>query len=63
MADLTAGFGVDCSFMARNFNRVIYVEKQEILCDLARHNFPLLGLSRIQVCQADGVEYLRQWNL
>lgn len=60
LADLTAGFGVDCSFMARNFNRVIYVEKQEILCDLARHNFPLLGLSRIQVCQADGVEYLRQ---
>lgn len=60
LADLTAGFGVDCSFMARNFNRVIYVEKQEILCDLACHNFPLLGLSRIQVCQADGVEYLRQ---
>lgn len=60
LADLTAGFGVDCSFMARNFNRVIYVEKQEILCDLARHNFPLLGLSCIQVCQADGVEYLRQ---
>lgn len=60
LADLTAGFGVDCSFMARNFNRVIYVEKQEILCDLACHNFPLLGLSRIQVCQADGVEYLWQ---
>lgn len=59
-ADLTAGFGVDCSFMARNFCRAIYVERQEILCDLARHNFPLLGLSHIQVCQADGVEYLQR---
>ena len=58
--DLTAGFGVDCSFMARNFSRATYVERQEILCDLARHNFPLLGLPYIQVCQADGVEYLQQ---
>ena len=59
-ADLTAGLGVDCSFMARNFSRATYVERQEILCDLARHNFPLLGLSHIQVCQADGVTYLQQ---
>ena len=59
-ADLTAGFGVDCSFLARNFSRVMYVERQEVLCELARHNFPLLGLHHIQVCQADGVEYLRQ---
>lgn len=59
-ADLTAGFGVDCSFLARNFTQAVYVERQETLCDLARHNFPLLGLHHIRVCQADGVEYLRQ---
>ena len=59
-ADLTAGFGVDCSFLAWNFTQATYVERQEVLCELARHNFPLLGLHHIQICQADGVEYLRQ---
>ena len=44
-ADLTAGFGVDCSFIARRFRRADYVERQETLCRLAAHNFPLLGLS------------------
>lgn len=58
-ADLTAGFGVDCSFIARNFRSVEYVERQEVLCRLAEHNFPLLGLNHIRICHADGVEYLR----
>ena len=45
MADLTGGFGVDFSFMARRFDRATYVEIDEELCMLARHNFSLLGLS------------------
>lgn len=60
MADLTGGLGVDCSFLARNFQRVDYVERQEVLCELARHNFPLLGLPQVTVHEADGVDYLRQ---
>lgn len=60
MADLTGGLGVDCSFLARNFQRVDYVERQEVLCELARHNFPLLGLPQVTVHEADGVDYLQQ---
>lgn len=60
--DLTAGLGVDCSFIGRGFREVHYVERQEILCGLARHNFPLLGLHHIQVHQADGVEYLKEMS-
>jgi len=60
MADLTGGLGVDCSFLAQNFQRVDYVERQEVLCELARHNFPLLGLPQVTVHEADGVDYLRQ---
>lgn len=58
-ADLTAGLGVDCSFIARRFRQADYVERQEVLCELARHNFPLLGVGHIRVHQADGTEYLR----
>lgn len=57
--DLTAGLGVDCSFIARRFRQADYVERQEVLCELARHNFPLLGVGHIRVHQADGTEYLR----
>lgn len=60
MADLTGGLGVDCSFLARNFQKVDYVERQEVLCELARHNFPLLGLPQVTVHEADGVAYLQQ---
>ena len=60
MADLTGGLGVDCSFLAQNFRKVDYVERQEVLCELARHNFPLLGLPQVTVHCADGVEYLQK---
>ena len=43
-ADLTGGFGIDCSFISRNFKQADYVERQSGLCELALHNFPLLGL-------------------
>lgn len=57
--DLTGGFGVDCSFLAKRFKQVAYVERQEELCELARHNFPLLGLD-ICVQHQDGADYLRE---
>ena len=59
LADLTGGLGIDCSFMARKFKKADYVERQAELCELARHNFPLLGLD-IGVHNEDGVEYLKQ---
>jgi hypothetical protein len=58
-ADLTGGFGVDFSFIARAFRQAHYVERQEELCQLALHNFPLLGLPQAQVHHADGVDYLQ----
>lgn len=60
LVDLTGGLGVDFSYMARAFARAVYVERQEELCRLARHNFPLLGLPGAEVVCADGTEMLRQ---
>ena len=60
-ADLTGGFGIDCSFLSRKFKQADYVERQSELCELAEHNFPLLGLN-IGVHNEDGVEYLKQMH-
>lgn len=58
--DLTGGLGVDCIYMARNFRITDYVERQEELCKLAAHNFPLLGMAHIGVHHADAVDYLKK---
>ena len=58
--DLTGGFGVDFSFITRSFKRAIYVEQQENLCELARHNFHALGLTQAEVVNDDGTDYLHQ---
>lgn len=60
-ADLTGGFGIDCSFLSRKFKQADYVERQSELCELVEHNFPLLGL-KIGVHNEDGVEYLKQMH-
>ena len=58
LVDLTGGFGVDFSFISRCFERAVYVEQQEKLCEVAQHNFQVLGLSQIEVVHADSTEYL-----
>ena len=58
LADLTGGFGIDCAFLSQSFRHTDYVERQSELCQLAEHNFPLLGLN-IKVHNEDGVEYLK----
>lgn len=60
LVDLTGGFGVDCVFMAAGFLSAVYVERQEELCDLARHNFPLLQSPHIDVRHGDGVDFLQK---
>lgn len=43
LADLTGGFGIDCSYMADSFEATTYIERNEELCRIAQHNFALLG--------------------
>lgn len=57
-ADLTGGFGIDCSFLAAAFKSATYVERQEDLCEIAAHNFPILSLDQVNVRNEDGVSYL-----
>ena len=58
LADLTGGFGIDCSYMARSFSEAVYVERSELLCSIAKHNFELLGLGHISVVNANSEDVL-----
>ncbi len=57
--DLTGGFGVDFFFMSQPFQRRVYVEQQQELCDIARHNFDLLNHPCTVVC-GSATDYLQQ---
>lgn len=60
--DLTGGFGVDFSFIAKKFKHAVYVERQNHLCAIASENFRLLGLDNAEVVNADGIDYLHQMD-
>ena len=49
MVDLTGGFGIDFSFLAQLFEEAYYVEPNKQLCEIAQHNFPLLGLQKAKI--------------
>ena len=57
LADLTGGFGIDCSYMSSRFGEATYIERNEELCRIARHNFGLLGLP-IRVVNGNSAEVL-----
>ena len=59
LVDLTGGFGVDFSVMARGFAEAVYVERQAPLCEIAAENFRLLGLHKAVVVCGDGTDYLQ----
>ena len=42
LCDMTGGMGVDFWYMAEGMERAIYTERNEQLCEVARHNFVVL---------------------
>ena len=55
-ADLTGGFGIDFSYMARNFDEAYYIERSKELCDIANANFSLLELDNVNVMNGNSEE-------
>lgn len=58
LADLTGGFGIDCSYMARSFGHATYIERSTLLCSIAKENFALLGLKHIDIINGNSEEVL-----
>ena len=57
LVDLTGGMGVDTAFLSDNFDKTFYVEMQEELCDIARHNFNILN-KNIEVINDNAEHFL-----
>ena len=55
--DLTGGLGIDSYFLSEKFKTAYYVENQKELCDLAEHNFSVLG-RKITVVNFDAESFL-----
>lgn len=62
LIDLTGGMGVDFSFLAPLFQHSCYVERDAYLCELAQHNFRELGLSGVEVVNAEAEDFLQQMD-
>lgn len=59
MLDMTGGLGIDSIFFAHRFDEVVYVERDEVLAEIASRNFKELGIRNISVVQGDSVEVLK----
>ena len=57
LVDLTGGMGVDTAFLSDNFDKTFYVEMQEELCEMARHNFKILD-KNIEVINDNAEHFL-----
>lgn len=62
LADLTGGFGIDTYAFSKKFKKVLYVEKDEELCEIAKNNFRVLGAVNIEVIHATAEEFLQNNN-
>ena len=57
LVDLTGGMGVDTAFLSDNFDKTFYVEMQEELCEIAKHNFKILN-KNIEVVNDNAEHFL-----
>ncbi|WP_317195559.1 THUMP-like domain-containing protein [Echinicola shivajiensis] len=60
LVDLTGGFGVDTYFLGQQFEKVVYLERQEKLAEIAALNFSRLSdrPEKFQVLSKDSIEFL-----
>jgi 16S rRNA G966 N2-methylase RsmD len=59
-ADISAGLGVDFYFLSQHFKQAVYVEQNVELCEIAQHNFDVLGLKNITIVNEKSEDFLQQ---
>lgn len=60
IADLTGGMGIDSFYFAQQFEKCIYVERDEKLCNLTRHNFKVLDQKNIEVLNVEAERFISE---
>ncbi len=62
LLELTCGLGVDTFYLSKRFNRVVTIERSEILAEVARVNFRRLGSTNIEVINSSAEEFLEGYS-
>ncbi|MFY7810245.1 MAG: THUMP-like domain-containing protein [Flavobacterium sp.] len=58
LVDITGGFGIDAFYFSKKIEKVFYVEKQEDLVTIVKHNYVQLNALNIECYLDDGLEFL-----
>jgi hypothetical protein len=62
IVDLSGGLGIDTYFFSQKFSRVIYVEPDLSLLEIARQNHRTLGALNIEHVNLTAEDFLAQWE-
>ncbi len=62
LIDLTGGFGIDSYFFSKVFEKVIHIEQQQELSEIAAHNFRALQATNISCYCENGLEFLQTYS-
>lgn len=60
--DLTGGMGIDLYYMSKDAEKVVYIEKYNRYCEVAKWNFDILHVKNICIINADSINFLSEWN-
>ena len=58
LLDLTCGLGIDTMSFAQRFDRVVALERDEVLARVVRYNLGLLGIKNVEVVTTTAEDYL-----
>ena len=60
LVDITGGLGIDTFAFSKKMDSVVHVEKNEVLSNIAKHNFKQLGVENVQFETGDGIDILKK---
>ena len=58
LLDLTCGLGVDAAALSKRFERVVALERDEVLAEVVRENMRRQGISNVEVVTSSAEEYV-----
>ena len=58
LLDLTCGLGIDAAALSSRFERVVALERDEVLADISRENMRRMGISNVEIITTSAEEYI-----
>jgi len=59
LIDMTGGLGVDSFFFSQSVSKVLYIEKDKDIAEIALYNFRVLNARNIEIINDDSLNYIK----